>query len=159
MKLYTIFLMLFFLFFINLSFSQENIIKDSLKKVNSLSVLTLPPTVSSKSITFLGVYMNKYLDSNLTTTWFEYSDDQKMLEKGNGLVVGKIQGHDKSVDSFTYTLTEPLIQKGFTYYLRAVAESPSAGKIYGYITSIKPYGNTPSIVSVTATNITQFPQY
>lgn len=157
MKRYKLFLLLFFFSLsLNKLFSQENIKVDSLKKNRPLSVITGVPTSTPKSITFNGFYMVEIPDSNLKT-WFEYSTDQKMLETSKGLIVGynKVQDNEKNVGSFTYILTEPTIQKDVIYYLRAVAENPTAGKIYGKISSIKTCTYFTSIASAKAVNITQ----
>jgi len=128
----------------------------------SPSALTVPPTSTTTSITFKGMFI---ANGAQTTTMFEYSADQNDLPdgaQGNGTIPSQcqiVQPASATSGPFTCTLSIPTISAGVTYYVRAIA-SNADGVDYGSIMPIEtiPTSSAPSVLtgvpSATSSSIT-----
>jgi hypothetical protein len=123
------------------------------------SVLTVPPTSTTDSITLEGVFLS---NGSQTTTMFEYSNNQSDLPSyapGTGQIVCSTTQAASAVSGpFSCTLNVPTITVGTKYYVRAIA-SNSNGTSYGNTTVIKTIAApAPSVLtgvpSATLTSVT-----
>ncbi|MFZ2205190.1 MAG: IPT/TIG domain-containing protein [Minisyncoccia bacterium] len=117
----------------------------------SPSVLTTPPSATSSSITFNGIFM---ANGSQTTTRFEYSTNQSDVQSGNGTTVCQvIQSTSTNTGTFHCTLNTPTITTGVIYYFRAVASNTDGTTYATNIASIQTIISAPSSAPTVLTTV------